>query len=329
MPISFAERLTNLPAGYVARTPEREDIKACTQVVRDVDVACCGETTTTEIELEADLFSHSTHGAAGTAVIELDGRVVGFINIFDELKDNRGVFYDIFISPSIGPDVSTEISMELIKQMEIYVTELMQEYSLSDAPIKTGVYENDLGLLAGIEKAEYAYHRTYWRMKIVFDGELPAPIFPSGYEITKYEESDANLKEVHEVQKAAFADYYDFNPTSFENWKKWYEEPMNDSSTWRLVRFNGELIGYIMGNKRFEDENFGYVASIGVLREHRGKGIARALLLDMFSRDMLRGMKGTLLHGDSSNPTGAMKLYASVGMQTDRVYLGYRKEFKI
>ncbi len=328
MPISFAERLTNLPSGFVARTPERSDIKACTKVVRDVDLACCGETTTTEIELEADLFSHSTHGPAGTAVILTNDEVVGFINIFDELKDNRGVFYDIFISPSISKHLSTEIAIELIKNMEKYSAELMHEYELIQAPIKTGVYENDIGLLNGIEQTEYQYHRTYWRMKILFDGQLPTPEFPAGYEITKYEDSDASLKEIHEVQKTAFADYYDFNPTSFENWKKWYEEPMNDSSTWRLVRYNGELIGYIMGNKRFEEENFGYVASIGVLREHRGKGIARALLLDMFERDRLRGMKGTLLHGDSSNPTGAMKLYASVGMQTDRVYLGYRKDFR-
>jgi ribosomal protein S18 acetylase RimI-like enzyme len=328
MTISFADRLTDLPIGFSARTPVRADIKACTQVVRDVDVACCGETTTTEIELEADLFSHSTHGAAGTAVIVQNRQVVGFINIFDELTDNRGVFYDIFISPSIEPETSTEISLLLIKHMENYSRELMHNYALSEAPIKTGVYDNDKALLAAIEKSKYEYHRTYWRMKIQFDSEIADPAFPSGYEITRYEDSEAALSEVHEVQKLSFADYYDFNPISFENWKKWYEEPMNDSSTWRLVRCNGELIGYIMGNKRFDEESFGYVASIGVLREHRGKGIARALLLDMFSRDRLRGMKGTLLHGDSSNPTGAMKLYASVGMHTDRVYLGYRKELK-
>lgn len=329
MTIPFAQRLENLPVGLLARSPQKSDVPACTKVVRDVDVACCGETTSTELEIEVDLFSHSVHGDLGTAVIAHNDEIVGFINIFDELKDNRGAFFDIFISPSIEQNLATEISVELIKQMENYVAELMGEYGISSAPLKTGVYEKDLGLKAGIEQMNCQYHRTYWRMKIDHKGPQPEPNFPVGYQIEEYVNSESALKEVHEVQTTAFRDYYDFNPLSFENWQKWFEEPMNDCSTWRLVRKDGELVGYIMGNKRFEEENYGYVASLGVLREHRGNGIARALLLDMFIRDKDRGLKGTLLHGDSSNPTGAMKLYSSVGMQTDRVYLGYRKEFSI
>ena len=326
---TFAERLINLPSAFSARNVERDDISACTKVVREVDTACCGETTSTELELEADLFSNSVHGNRGTAVITKDEVVVGFINVFDELSDSRGAFFDIFISPSIEIGLITEIAVELIKQMEIYVAELMEEQGIKRAPLKTGVYENDLGLRNGIEKMNCEYHRTYWRMKIKHDSTIPEPVFPSGYIIEPYHHSESALREVHKVQTTAFADYYDFNPTSWENWQKWFEEPLNDHTTWRLVRKDGELIGYIMGNKRFEEENYGYVASLGVLREHRGKGIARALLLDMFKRDQERGFTGTLLHGDSSNPTGAMKLYASVGMETDRVYLGYRKDFSI
>ncbi len=329
MTITFASRLKDLPSGYHARTPQRSDIKACTEIVRAVDIAFCGETTSTEIELEGDLFSHSVHGDRGTALICKGDEVVGFINVFDELKDNRGVFFDIFESPSISEDDAVEISNVLIENMEIYAKELMSEYGITEAPLKTGLYESDFGFLRGLQTKSYNYHRTYWRMKIEHQESQPQPNFPEGYEVSQYVDSEEALREVHNVQTTAFADYYDFNPTSWESWQQWFAEPLNDSSKWRLVRHSGELVGYIMGNKRFEAEKFGYVASIGVLREHRGKGIARALLLDMFIRDKQRGMIGTILHGDSSNPTGAMKLYASVGMETDRVYLGYRKDFNI
>lgn len=329
MTTPFAARLTSLPAGFTARSTTRDDIAVCTKIVRDVDIACCGETTSTEIELEGDLFNHSAHGERGTAVICKDEQVVSFINIFDELTDNRGVFFDIFVSPEIDEKTTELISIELINKMEDYTAELMREYGMTSAPLKSGVYENDRGLVNALEATKCEYHRTYWRMKIMHTRQTTQPVFPEGYEVTTYVNSDEALREIHNVQITAFKDYYDFNPTSYENWQKWFAEPMTDSSTWRLVRKDSELIGYIMGNKRFEAENYGYVASIGVLREHRGKGIARALLQDMFIRDKERGMLGTILHGDSSNPTGAMKLYASVGMETDRVYLGYRKEFNI
>lgn len=329
MTLSFAERLTALPEAFAARSPEKSDIPACTKVVREVDTVCCGESNTTEIELEADLFNHSVHGDRGTAVITHKDEIVGFINVFDELQDNRGAFFDIFVSPKINQTLSTEIVVSIVKQVEIYVAELMGEYGIKSAPLKTGVYEKDTALVKGLELMECKYHRTYWRMKIDHNSEQVTTSFPPGYLIEEYVHSDSALQEVYQVQSTAFQDYYDFNPISFENWQKWFEEPMNDSSTWRLVRKDGQLVGYIMGNKRFETENYGYVASIGVLREHRGKGIARALLLDMFLRDKNRGLRGTLLHGDSANPTGAMKLYSSVGMKTDRVYLGYRKEFSI
>lgn len=326
---SFASRISNLPSGYIARSPNRTDIKACTEVVRAVDIAFCGETTSTEIELEGDLFSHSVHGDRGTAVICKGEGVVGFINIFDELEDSDGVFFDIFLSPEISQEDAIAIANVLIENMESYATELMHEYGISEAPLKTALYESDFGLLKGLELHNYDYHRTYWRMKILHSDNQPTFSVPEGYEVTQFTHSEAALQEVHEVQTAAFADYYDFNPTSWENWQKWFIEPQNDSSTWRLVFKDGELVGYIMGNTRFKSENFGYVASLAVLREHRGKGIARALLLDMFVRDKKCGMVGTILHGDSANPTGAMKLYSSVGMETDRVYLGYRKNLSL
>jgi ribosomal protein S18 acetylase RimI-like enzyme len=83
-----------------------------------------------------------------------------------------------------------------------------------------------------------------------------------------------------------------------------------------------------MGSNRYAEERYGYIASIGVLREHRSKGLAKVLLMDAFNRDLRMGNIGTILHGDSSNPTGAMKLYENVGMVQDRAYVAYRKSVK-
>ena len=329
MNVSFASRLTSLPDGFVARPTTKDDVAACTQVLRDVDIASCGETTSTELEVAADIFSPLANGDRGTAVICQGNEVVAFINTFDEMKDNRGLFFDIFESPKLNHQDAVAISIELINNVEKYTADLMREYGIAEAPIKTALYDSDLGFLEALEKTSYNFHRTFWRMKKEHLEELLSPAIHPDYELCEYEASEEVLQAIHKVNNLAFEDYYDFNPKTFESWKKWVDEPMNDPDLWRLIRHEGQVVGFIMGNKRFEEEEYGYVAVIGVLREHRGKGLARTLLLDMFKRDQERGMQGTILHGDSSNPTGAMKLYESVGMRTDRIYRGYRKEFSI
>ena len=152
---------------------------------------------------------------------------------------------------------------------------------------------------------------------------------PVGYEIVEFIHNDANMRELHAVQSSAFMDYYDYSPMSFDQWKVSITEGTNDPSLWRVVKFENKFVGFLMGSHRFTSEGFGYVASLGVAREHRSKGLAKALLMDQFARDTQDQRIGTLLHGDSSNPTGAMVLYESVGMKVDRVYVAYKKTIQL
>ena len=70
---------------------------------------------------------------------------------------------------------------------------------------------------------------------------------------------------------------------------------------------------------------YAYVSILGVLREFRGRGLARLLLRTAFvqARDM--GLAGTALHVDSQNPTGATALYRSVGMTPAQVYVAFER----
>lgn len=329
MTISLAARLTNLPTGITARLPVQADVAACTNIVRAVDIHACGETTSTELEVSADIFSKVANGDRGRVVICQDENIVAFLNSFDEIRDSRGIFFDLFESPDLPTDVATEIAIQLITEVENYAKELMLEYGILQTPLKTALYDSDWGFVNALEQLNFDYHRTFWRMKLTNHQLRDVPRFPDGYTFEEYVDDDKNLLELHKVLNEAFKDYYDFNPTRFESFKESMSEPINDKNQWILVKHANELVGYIMGGKRFEEESFGYVSSIGVLREHRGQGIARALLLEIAHRDKARGMLGTILHGDSSNPTGAMKLYESIGMRTDRIYRGYRKQISI
>ena len=62
------------------------------------------------------------------------------------------------------------------------------------------------------------------------------------------------------------------------------------------------------------------------LPEHRGRGLARALLLARFADDRARGAAAPRCsHVDATNPTGATQLYESVGMVVDSETVGFHR----
>jgi mycothiol synthase len=71
----------------------------------------------------------------------------------------------------------------------------------------------------------------------------------------------------------------------------------------------------------------GMVAAIGVRRPWRGRGLGRALLLHTFGEFRRRGVNRITLGVDSENPTGATKLYESVGMRVELEDAVFEKAF--
>lgn len=72
----------------------------------------------------------------------------------------------------------------------------------------------------------------------------------------------------------------------------------------------------VLGNNQFvPDESCGYIARVAVIEGARGKGLAKLLIRQAFAIDAGKGRVGTILHVDTNNPTPALGLYESVGMQ--------------
>jgi ribosomal protein S18 acetylase RimI-like enzyme len=327
MTYKLLQYISDLPAGVTARPTLADDAEICTQIVRAVDIAACGETTTTVEELLADITLPSIVKTEGTVVFEKSGTVVALLNCFNEAADGRGVFFDFFVHPALDESLADAISLVAVQASEKYAQSCASEANLDELTAKTALYEADRNFLGALKARNFEYHRTFWRMKRDVTDSMEIKI-PEGYELSNFIPSDSGYLEIHAVNDAAFADYYDFHPLAHETWLEHVTTGVNDVSLWRVITFNGAIVGYLMGNKRFYSEGYGYVASLAVVREHRSHGLAKALLADAFNRDAHLGHKGTILHGDSSNPTGAMKLYESVGMKTDRIYLAYRKVIK-
>ena len=87
-----------------------------------------------------------------------------------------------------------------------------------------------------------------------------------------------------------------------------------DPTQWWLASVDGKPAGVSLGNEHLAENGWGYVGTLGVVKEFRGRGIARLLLETAFAEAHARGRVGVKLGVDSENSTGAPALYGAVGM---------------
>ena len=115
----------------------------------------------------------------------------------------------------------------------------------------------------------------------------------------------------------AFNEWPGRQPSSFDDWAaRTVRRPGFEPWQVRLVTDpGGTAVGTAFVIKAGE---FGYVDQLAVRRDQRGRGLARALLVDAFERTRARGAARSELSTDSR--TGALGLYEKVGMVVTRTY---------
>lgn len=176
-------------------------------------------------------------------------------------------------------------------------------------------------LLAG---RGYREVRRFWDMTVELGDEPPgAPVVPEGLRIEGF--SDDSARAFHAALEEAFEEHWEHQPHPFEDWwERQLARPDHDPSLWFLVR-DGEEVAAATRNDP-ERAGGGWIGAIGVRPAWRGRGLAKALLLQSFREFHRRGQRRVGLGVDSQNTTGATKLYESVGMVVDSEQVVWEKE---
>ena len=317
--------LPALPAGYSARSGGATDVDAYLAIVQRIDQACVGESASTREECLDDLTAATLDDQRGCVVVEgPGGEAVAVMNCFNELQHGRGLFADTFIDPEVSPVVADQVADALVATAKAYAQSICDGLPGVQPLVKTALYANDRAFRGALERAGFERHRVHWRMRIDH-GSAPVPItLPRGVRLRSHDGSEGDWRSAHLVLNTAFADYYDFHPRPYATWMEEMTSPLHRVDLWRFATVDDVVVGACVRNLRYASNGFGYISALGVLSEHRGRGIAKALLADAFTADAAQGRRATLLHGDSTNPTGAMGLYEAMGMQADREYLAFR-----
>jgi ribosomal protein S18 acetylase RimI-like enzyme len=128
----------------------------------------------------------------------------------------------------------------------------------------------------------------------------------------------------HDALDAAFQDHWEHHSRPFgEWWERHASNPNFDPGLWFLIRSDGEIAA--VARNEANRNGGGYVGALGVRREFRGRGYAKALLYRTFAEFWDRGMPRVTLGVDAANPTGATHLYEAVGMHVESENVVYEK----
>ena len=189
--------------------------------------------------------------------------------------------------------------------------------------IHSWVPPEDPAAVALFEARGYHEARRFYDMAIELDAEPVVPELPEPLVLEPYREEDARA--FHAAMMESFQDHWEWHGSSFEEWQELRrgQHADADGPLWFVVRDGGELAAVVRNETN--RGGGGFVGLLGVRRPWRGRGLGKALLYRTFAEFWRRGVPRVSLGVDADSPTGATKLYESVGMEVETVSAVYEK----
>ncbi|MFM8239068.1 MAG: GNAT family N-acetyltransferase [Actinomycetota bacterium] len=138
-------------------------------------------------------------------------------------------------------------------------------------------------------------------------------------------------EEARHVKNAAFMDHWGSTPTPSEWWAT-QTSGFGSCVDWSYFAVNDDdqIIGHLITHRTPNDDEvlgakYAWIDNIGTLAEYRGRGIATQLITTALAKYRAEGIQFAALGVDSANPTGAYRLYESLGFRPWRESVTYQR----
>lgn len=310
-----------LPEGYVVRTPTYTDdgiaeLDAVAALVAACDIAVVGELDTGRDET-LQMFTSPGNDRERTVLVEdASGRLVGLVWV--ELDTTAGdTWCDVYVDPA-----SAEATLYDVGFAHGIAAASTHRAGAGAATwqVWTGCFTQDATLQEACVRNGFSLRRRFWRMRI--ESDSPAvpdvvPDLPAGVTLV-VARSEEEQRRVHAVATEAFEDHWMSTARPWDEWLEHVTAHHPSPDGWWLLQVDGVDAAVLMLDESRADQGGGYVGTLGVLRAFRGRGLATHLLQRAFVRTRDEGRRFTALSVDSDSPTGAQRLYESVGMTAYR-----------
>lgn len=155
---------------------------------------------------------------------------------------------------------------------------------------------------------------TSWVLALPAGREVSAPTLPPSYAVRQARPDEHRA--LHAVVDDAFSEWGGRRPEDYADFEATVlRRPGAAPWNLRVVTHDGEVVAAVVVHPAQAGEGGppeAYVARLAVRADHRGRGLAQALLADAFAVGRRHGCGTATLSTDSR--TGALSLYEHVGM---------------
>jgi ribosomal protein S18 acetylase RimI-like enzyme len=260
---------------------------------------------------------------------EVDGVVVAYSRVFWENQLDGTRAYGAF--GWLDPEFRTRgIGTAMYEANEARVRSIAAAHP-ADIPKKVMTYSaaTDVSGLRLCEKHGFVPDMYLADMVRPNLDDIPQAPMPEGLVVRT--PTPDEYRKVWEADVEAFRDHQGAS----EPQESWYDEfladPNFDPSLWRIAWDGDEVAGGVRSFiDKEQNEEFGrlrgWTEDISTRREYRQRGLARSLLCQSLEAVRDAGMEEAALSVHTDNPTGAYRLYESVGFVIERRDVFYTKE---
>ncbi|WP_415953169.1 GNAT family N-acetyltransferase [Streptomyces sp. KLOTTS4A1] len=292
------------------RPASLDDADAVCVLLNDVDEIEVGRRETAVGEILAEWKHPEVDLRRDSWLLHENERLVGYALLWDESGGER-IDADLFLLPG-----SAEATRTLLELTEARAVERAAANGARRAVVHQGLHSNTTADQAVLRARGWRTVRRYHVLERALspaEDTMPEPL--PGVCLRPCAD-EADRRTVHALLQESFAEHFDHQPRTYEQWLHDIDADHADFSLIWIAR--EESLGDVAAIRTRNDGiGTGWISNLGVLRAARGRGIAGYLLRYAFWYYAGLGRERIGLGVDTENSTGAPALYARHGMRPD------------
>ncbi|MEU3650407.1 GNAT family N-acetyltransferase [Lentzea sp. NPDC034063] len=263
----------------------------------------------------------------GSLAVLAGGRLAAYGLVV--LRDNPVGTHRVRLDGAVHPEFRREgIGRQLLPRLATLAHDLhVARHPDLPLAVCTMVESRSEGHVALVEKLGFGADRYFYELEVALGESLAQVPVPSGYEIVPF--SAARDEEVRNVCNTAFAQHWGSVDRSPEEWAASFTDSLRfvpESSF--LALSEGTVVGFVLARHYpVVEEMTGvrelWIGDVGTLEEHRGRGVASALLSRTLAQGRTQGYHRAGLSVDSANSTRALGVYERAGFEVARTWIDY------